>query len=271
MKKLLVVMLAIAVVISFSPKAEAEGEVGLHLSVTFDRPLEIWSEPEGPFEVKETETLEFMVIAEDEDTERNISLEAGGLPEGATFELGPHPDVFPLRRISGTFVWTPEVGQAQRHPYTVGFVARNSEGETALLEVDITVRPAVIAIELNDTSWILEGIGLGENITNNDGRPAHNITNTGDVVIDVEIGYARHEGCEPDVRPGLDRFMTASGYPEGIDVPIIQPDQYLKVANDLQPGRSRDIPLTYYSPTALSEGIDGMSATYEFRAYPATE
>lgn len=313
MKKLIMVVMAIAMVVAFMPIAEAthpevvaSDRAQLGLEVTFDlanEPLKISTYPEGPFKVGEDKKLYFTVTAKDPDA-RSVTLNCVDLPKGAMFILGK-PFV-PANSISGTFSWTPTSEQGQDKPYRVVFMATSStrdvkEGsvvdendkllppyEEARLVVEITVIDAepVISIELNETSWKLDAVKLGERRNNNGPyrKPIHYIKNTGNVPVLVDIGYGLHiyPSVMGIVRPGLvqgmDTFTTAVGVDtaDGKGV-IIPPNERVKVAH-IATGSSEGLPLTYGAPTGLSRGFitnsdddiaanRGMSATYELRAY----
>ena len=85
MKGMLSVILALAMVISYVPMTRAEDSATLGLQVTFDidEPLEIWTDPEGPFTVQELDTMQCRVIAEDLDA-GEVNIEQVFLGVGAS-------------------------------------------------------------------------------------------------------------------------------------------------------------------------------------------
>jgi hypothetical protein len=146
------------------------------------------------------------------------------------------------------------------------FTAKNDRGEQMSLTVDITVPPIpVISIELNQTDWKLDGVKLGGMRDNVDesGAVIHKVTNTGNVPVRIDIGYGpQPDGLiHPGLEQGLDTFTTAIGGS------IIPPNERVSLNGYIYPGKEPPLPLTYGAPTALSEPTEGMSATYEIRAY----
>jgi len=137
---------------------------------------------------------------------------------------------------------------------------------TAELELSVIFKKVepVMAIELNETSWVLYGVGLGEK---RDNGAKHGVRNIGNVAVGIDIGYVDYTGCEPDLKPGVDRFATEVKDAFGNLKPI-PPDGRVEVASYLRSTGEQKILLIHYSPTELTEYIKGMSATYELRAYP---
>ena len=218
--------------------------------------------PIGNKEVKEGEKLEFPVSATDPDNDP-LNYSAGGLPAGATF-------------VNQTFSWTPTYDQAGT--YQVTFTV--SDGSlTASETITITVNEvAVISIELNESIWKIDAIKLGDQKSNlNDaGVPIHAIKNTGTVSVAVDIGYGpmAYGLIHPGREQGLDTFVTTveTGFMlNGATLfGIIPPNDRIKVA-EITPGNGFPMRLTYAAPTALSENNQGMSVTYEIRAYPVDQ
>lgn len=288
MKKLIMVVMAIAMVAAFMPIADASETAQLGLTVTFkaNEPLKISTYPEGPFKVEEGKYLYFRVEARDADASM-ISLSCEGLPEGAAFV--PDQTFLPATTyIAGTFTWTPKMGQSHELPYKILFTAKselkNGDGtakaEDVQLVVEITVIRVepVISIELYPNSWNLDGVKLGELRTNYGywNRPMHYISNTGNVPVLVEIGYGPQIDRDiagivhPGLIQGLDTFTTAvgaeaSGAGKGV---IIPPNGRVKAAN-VAANSSEGLILTYGAPTKLSDNINSMSAVYELRATAA--
>jgi thermitase len=230
-----------------------------------NHPPAIMIDPAGDKTIDENQPLVFTITISDPDFIDNPQLLPITLPDGAT--LTPQKTRLPGQK-NILFAWTPSSAQSGIYPLT--FTA--SDGElTASISVTITVNDvSVISIELEPMTWLLEGAGLRKRIPNKDasGNVIHHFTNTGTVAVDVEIGYVGYENCRPDIRPGLDRFMTTIGYMEDLQ-PIIQPAGYIMIAHRLEPGKSAALCLFYYSPLALSKNVKGMRATYGLRAYAA--
>ena len=137
---------------------------------------------------------------------------------------------------------------------------------------------AVISIELNESIWKIDAIKLGDQKSNlNDaGVPIHAIKNTGTVSVAVDIGYGpmAYGLIHPGREQGLDTFVTTveTGFMlNGATLfGIIPPNDRIKVA-EITPGNGFPMRLTYAAPTALSENNQGMSVTYEIRAYPVDQ
>lgn len=270
MKKLILIAAVLAIAFAFLPKAEAGDAAELGLSVSFKlEPLKLWAEPSGPFSIAEGSELKFSVTAEDLDA-KSVTLKAAALPEGANFYLPlmESPELQPTNRITGVFTWTPAVGQAQSEPYQVEFYATSSNEELGLgMIIKILVRPQpVISIELTPTTWVLGGVKLGEKKSNigYSGVPIHQITNTGNVLVMVDIGYGPQIDEYPSVRPGLaqgkDTFTTE------VVTTVIPPDRKVRFTS-IMPGKQVPLSLTYGAPIALSQGIKDHGVTYELRAY----
>jgi len=292
MKKLMIMIMAIAMVVSFMPKADAGETAELGLKVTFavDEPLKLWTEPEGPFEVKEGETLKFTVIAEDKDA-NEVKLTTGDLPEGARFMVCM-PIPYPRNRVVGTFIWTPKIGQAHSdsgEPYVVVFSATSDNGELGIgMMVRITVHPGepVISIRVVPDVWSIENIGLGETIENvtEDGMPIQRIENDGRDAL-VEIRYVMPGGLISLIRPdrvaGHNRFASAvvKVMPNGLKMyGIIPPDGNATKVGKVGAGKAISLHLAYMSPTSVGFGrgvdgegyeplnVTGHSQQYELRA-----
>ena len=174
------------------------------------------------------------------------------------------------------------------------------------LPVEVTVLPGekVISIELNEASWSLVGVKLGEKKGNLDasGKPIHQIKNTGNVPAMVDIGYVPMPLYEigpdgehvavvrPGLEPGLNVFATKVGVSydggciinepvrgPGVDYYAIPPEGKIVVGTlSVNPTEFKVdffgvkvLNLLFYAPTAVSEGIKGMNTAYEIRAYEA--
>ena len=111
MKKLIMLVMALAMVVAFMPRAYAADSAQLNLSVTFaapPQPLTIKTDPAGPFHVNLGETLTFNVIAQDLDTAK-IDLVATNIPPDASFEITQVQSYSNVGTIkTGEFKWTPK-------------------------------------------------------------------------------------------------------------------------------------------------------------------
>ena len=174
MKKLIMLVMALAMVVAFMPKAQAADSAQLNLSVSFapSEPLKIWSDPPAQFypspvighpmpfdphfNVRWGETLEVKVIAEDKDT-INVGLQPIHLPEGAEWIVDPTQPISANHR-EGLFRWTPK-HFSLKDAY-LSFSAKNSEGEEVKLIAYVNVTDPILSIELNESLWKVDGIGL---------------------------------------------------------------------------------------------------------------
>ena len=298
MRKLFQVILAVAMVVSYLPLAEAGDSATLGVTVNFAQPISIWSDLEEPPEVKETQLLEFSVSAHDRDTIM-VDLYPVILPEGAEFVPVLDDPSLSDNTLTGKFTWIPDVGQANEIPYAAVFEATNDDGDIAKLEVSITVVEAVISIELVDqygqpiSTWSLEGIMLGEKRDNQTaygtGVPIHHVRNAGDVEVMVDIGYetdsdgdgfsdrveidagtdpydpySKPDGIVPGTTQGLDTFITGLGR---VTNHVVLPRNQRLEAGWVGPGTDMPLWLTYGAPTELSKPTLSHEVIYELRAY----
>jgi len=290
MKKLLMIILTLAMVVSYIPRLEAGETASFGLTVNFDipnEPLSIWSEPAGPFEVTEREVVEFHVIAEDLDSD-SLTLIAperymGGpieviigekparsLPQGAYWT--PVPTMEPTR-CEGILTWNTLSFQGGRGlPYVINFLAtstKDGEVQHATLSVEITVNDLVpvISIELTQDMLSFDNVKLGDLITC---KPTPSAINTGNWPVLLEMGYGQ-TGLTPGLEQGLDTFTTS------IDGVILPPTGWMLIGNSsgLEPGGETPFIFVYGAPTELSHSpsgtdkdITGMLATYNIRAIP---
>lgn len=260
--------------LAFTAKNDTGEEATITVDITVLRPpepLKLWTEPEGPFTVKELETLVFKVIVEDLDSV-NVYLKAESLPEGAEFNLD-YPQPTTINHREGTFKWTPKIGQEgdsndpnYPKPYVAVFKATNEKGEEVKLDVRIDVMPApVISIEITPDHVDLSKVKLGQVMSV---QPSPEIKNVGNVRVMVDIGYAPISGLiRPGMKQGPDTFITViSNFIEQHE--ILPPDERLKLG-DIRPDGGLTLLMSYGAPTAVSKGINGHDVTYEFRAYAA--
>jgi len=219
MKKIIMVILALAVGISYIPVAKAGETASFGLTVNFDipnEPLSIWTVPEGlpkgSFVVQEGETLEFSVFAEDKDT-INVDLYPIELTRWGNWivdEIQP----ISLPRREGLFRYRSPIGKpdftvdAESYVDRVVFAAENYEGEKVELVVEITVTPLepVLSIVVEpDMLTLVDKIKLGEiGRVVGAGGILPIVTNVGNVSVSVGIGYGPMSQVEGMIKPGLE-------------------------------------------------------------------
>lgn len=277
MKKLLMLLMAFAMVAAFVPMANAADSAQLSLQVTFapSEPLKIWTEPEGPFEVKLGETLKFEVIAADKDS-AGVEITPVNLNGGEWTPIPSTPE-----QAAGIFKWAtvkplPDFDNDGKVLCAVDFMATNREGDTVNLHIEFTLimPPPTIAIELEGPNpWALQDVKLGEiraNIDSN-GVIMHKMHNTGNVAVAIGIRYIPYiavpENPRPGTKQGPDTFITM------VNGNILPLDMEMPVFKGLAPQTGEPVPLSFGAPTALSfpQQARSASAAYEFRAYKAIE
>jgi len=275
MKKIIMVILALAVGISYIPVAKAGENASFGLTVNFDipnEPLRIWSEPAGPFEVKAGETLSFSVIAEDLDA-NTIYLNALDLPEGAEFdEIAPADH--PAKKVVGSFYWTPKDGRYFKAPIDVRFTA-TSYGKDSIdvehveLVVSITVTPHLLTLSIvvEPDMLTLGGVKLGEIVPVVDGLGESPVVrNVGNVPVGVDISYGATIQVEGQVMPGLDqgvdRFITLLAGDR-----LLEPGKTSMISRGIDPDEKLPLEMKYGAPTDLSDNAGTASALYELRAF----
>jgi uncharacterized repeat protein (TIGR01451 family) len=102
--------------------------------------------PPGPFTVTAGNLVTFAVTGTDPDSTDQVTLNTGGLPNGATMT--------PTLPVSSTFNWVPTGNQGGSFP--IIFSATDSGGLQALTTVNITVRPVSdLAISKRGTPAVL--------------------------------------------------------------------------------------------------------------------
>lgn len=294
MRRLILIFTVLAMTVSFLPTADAGDENTattdifrgntLTLEVSFStepvKIITIITDPAGPFEIRENDTLKFSVIAEDVDS--HISdLRAESLPVGASFTLMETIMIYPRHKLQGTFIWTPGIGTGRPDPYPVTFVTKSEDSEANII-VRISVLPAkpkpIISIELDTKQWTLKGVKLGEEKPTTIG-----VKNTGNVAVSVDIGYSMYDGCTPGLKAGRNQFATLIG-PEVIVRPLVSPEVGMpsrgrpippsgraSLLEMLAIGEKQTVSLVYCAPTEIDNGTTTMRAQFELRAYPALD
>jgi len=291
MKKLIMVILALAVGCSYIPIARAgeNASLGLHVTFDLDKPMTMHLEPEGPYEVKEViETLVVNVHAQDPEAS-SVNVRATNIPEHAGVTGAVH-QIAPYNWDIATLKWTPEYGQAQTTLYPVHFIAESYDRENNLLEtaeLDIEIRvlpgePRVISIELTQVAGALAGIKPGDIwdlVTNT-------VTNIGNVPVSVSIKYGKTrtisidamdpttQNIKPGMKPEKDIFSTLVNgkilpppdVPYG-EIPWPVGEIGITTDDGLLPGESIPLEMTFCAPTSLSHQIMGLQTNYHLRAY----
>lgn len=250
-------------------------ELDVEVLVFENKLLRIWSDPEGPFKVKEGYELLCRILSEDLDT-TDVRITAMSLPGKAVYE--PDARIMDANAIftkdGGTLTWTPEIGQAQDAPYIAIFEARNTEGDMVILEVQIVVVAAVISVDLQPSTWVLGKVKKGEIISNVDtatGEPLHKITNKNNIGAFIDFGYV----SQPDdvIHPGL--VQGKDTYVTWVEEEVLDPAGRVNLGL-IQAGEVLPLVLKYGAPTSFTlppkgHTPSGHSIIYEIRAYPATE
>lgn len=277
MRKILIAVMAVAMVFAFAPKAGAAESAQLGLQVKFEssEPLRIWSEPvplyADMYSIEAGKTLEFKVIAEDKDA-INVTLGTIALPDGAEWIVDPDQPIS-INRREGAFRWTPAADSSITKDvmYEAVFGASNG-AETKELKVQILVINRIISIEMNEPSWVLDGVRLGEIRSNLNayGIPIHMVKNTGNVYADVVIRYSpdSYGLVHPGETAGKDTFVTMVTPNFGNQQEcVISPDSHHAAGfGGAAPGNSIPLRLRYFAPTGLSQDIEGMRTEYEIIA-----
>ena len=128
---------------------------------------------------------------------------------------------------------------------------------------------STISIELNESTWTINSVNLGEKRTNYDlqnpfAGPIHIVKNTGNVPVKIGFKYVPQPYnylIVPGLKQDLNTFITM------VSGTILPVDEEITLPYEIQPGASQPLPLTYGAPTALSQQVSGMSAAYEIRVY----
>ena len=295
MKKMLMIIMALAMVAAFMPKAYAAESAQLGLSVTFAVDQDLQRVQELKAEVSaiasDVKAVGYRFDVDHDgvfgDSDIAILLRTGDfngdgkvddndiayvnqtikdLSDLEGLKLKPIIDELNTilkNRPDLQSVIQPVIADAQN-------VYNSIENYTQLL---MKLLP-VISIELNESAWKLDGVKLGEKRSNlNDlGLPIHMVRNTGNVQVMVDIRYAPgliylEWAPRPGLQQGPNTFTTetANG--------VIPPDGKVAIAN-ITPGNSCGVRLTYGAPTSVESVATGgpitsMSTEYEIRAYPA--
>lgn len=144
--------------------------------------------------------------------------------------------------------------------------------------------PQIISIELvgqggKRATWLLDDVVLGDTIYNTDdetilGEPEHILKNTGTVDVDVDMNYVNWTGIIPSHDAGVDHFYTSVLLESG-ELAVIRPPysrmQDTVIRRNFAPGAVSPLAICYGAPTGLTNPIEGMTADYGLRAYPAVE
>jgi hypothetical protein len=245
--------------------------------------LVILTNPDGPFDVRATKTLEFDVHAIDPDADV-VEFYAYNIPDGATFVPVSSPDG---GTVTGAFTW-PTDAAVLPGSYTATFYARSYDGdywqeaEQTELTVEITVLPApMISIDLEGGDWQITNLAFGDKAENMSptGEAIHRVTSRSNIIIGVDIGYMNYntwQGYDPGGEgPGDGVFATMlceDGYGEGVYLPVPDPiageDHFIPLTTNLVPDASKQVPLVLYAPTKGDPEV-GLSVVLAIRAYAA--
>ena len=243
MKRMLSIILALAMTVSYVPVAKAEETANLGLTVTFDinnPPYWVIEPQDGS--VTAGETITVYSLAEDPDGDQlyygcrwylnGVRQGPGELPEGATFQWKFAVPNDPLIRPDPTeyaprLTWeVPEtINLNDVHEFE--FIACDRDypdeesGNRISKKIRITIEePQVIAISLEGPNpWVLENIALGQLVPNADepgGLPTlHSVINNGNVPITLDIGYPEIQNMSqvivPGTEQGVNTFITIVG------------------------------------------------------------
>ncbi len=286
MKKLIMIVMAIAMVVAFAPCAGAAESAQLGLQVTFaiDNDLrqieliknridevEVYCEKVFRFVyvdrnndgVVDYKDLDFNVDGQIDDSEITmlrervsiLSTEADRLNnDRALLEsiLARRPD---LKDQVLVVIYHIEKIQAACTDYITKLKALEQQ--------------PVISIELEGPNpWVLDGVKLGERRSNvtADNVIAHKVHNTGTVTVKVAIAYGSYSGMygipRPGLEQGLDTFITLIK-----DGDVLPPNEGRGVFT-IGPTEGAPLNLTYGAPKELSQPVKGMGVNYELKAYP---
>ena len=278
MKKLIMLVMALAMVVAFMPTAYAADSAQLNLSVTFavDQDLQNLAELtvltndlgakldrvyndalQNPVPEVIHKALEILYPMRETDI-RNVEAKLLDM-------LQRRPDLEP--QIS------PVLSHVRTLAYTVSTYIAKLES--------LLLPPPIISIELNESAWRLDGVKLGEKRVNLNelGAPIHAVRNTGNTDVMIDIGYAPgmmylEWAPKPGLEQGPNTFITALGRGPVDNVytdVVIPPDGRLKVGL-INPDNGIPLRLTYGAPTSLESvanggPVAGMGTAYEIRAY----
>jgi len=298
MKKMMIVIIALAMVAVFLPQANAEETANLGLTVTFDinHPPEWKVEPQDATVIQGNKVvIELLAVDLDNDPLLYGCIwylngdRQEGLPAGAVFTwkvgypVNPQLQLYPVIPINPPFPFPVKPNLTWDVPYdinpndlyefeffvTEGFEDRTA-GSTISKKIKVTVEQAVISIELEGGDWILKGVKLGEIRSNMDASnaPQHKVLNTGNINVLIGVQYGPMletivlQPIHPGLEQGLDTYVTWVGEA------VLPPTEGLQLDHLTPPGAAEPLPLKYGAPKEVSEGITGMDARYEIRAYP---
>ncbi len=260
MKKILMIITALAMVAAFAPKANAADSAQLGLQVTFaDQDLQRVNDLNQNLTVLDADCLNMYKQAADSNNPDQIKQTIADL----TMERDD--------KVAG--IKKELVDIATRRPDLrpqIDSVVTHAEQLQATISDYITKLQSllqVISIGLEGPNpWVLDNVKLGErrkNLLDPDGKPIHVIKNTGNVVVIVDIGYGLSSSNDiphPGLEQGVDTYVTLE------DNQVIPPYGKVK-AERIEAGATASLSLTYGAPTGLSKPVTGMGATFELRAY----
>lgn len=259
MKKIIMVVMAFAMVAMFVPKADAADSAQLGLQVTFAEDQDL---------KRVLYLKQWIATLEEECKGQYDKAVASGQPDVIKQAI---KDLTGSRDLELPPVKDELLQILQRRPdlneQIASVVEHIAEFSNTLSDYikHLESLLSVISIELEGPNpWVLDDVKLGEKRANlnSAGVPMHKIHNTGNVSVMVSIGY----GIMADVlpRPGLEQGVDT--YITVANTTVIPPQNGVKVAI-VAPGEAAPLPLTFGAPTALSQPAQNMGAGYDVRAY----
>jgi len=282
MKKIIMVILALAVGISYIPVAKAGETASFGLTVSFAQPLSMRTIPEGPFEIDAGDIVNFRVEAKDLDANM-VEVNVVNLPVNAFWQPDPMIVGVPVTSHGGTFHWVPQGGQsAHRIQFTAVSYGKDSiDVEHAELTVEITVNyiEPVLSIIVDPETLTLENkvrLGAIVDIIDAAGGPPI-VKNVGNTPVAVEMSYGATIQVEGQIRPGLeqglDTFITLVEVDPTVRLlpAVLNPAGVLPISLNIGPEEQVPLIMHYGAPTDLSDNAAGSSVIYELRASPAVK
>ena len=288
MKKLLSLVLAIAMVVSYMPLAYAGESAELSLKVTFvvDQDLQRIRELKDHVSELEERSLDiFYSIYVDRNGDgkvdyKDLDIDGDGEITQRDIEL-LHQAIDDLSYI-GDFELDDVKNHlneiAERRPDlqpqiedVLDYVQKLQDKIAEFIAMLKSLEPPIIAIQLEGPNpWVLENVKLGETRSNYGLEGLmHRVINRGNVPVEIEIGYGIHAeyGIHPGLEQGKDTFVTKArlGNVRCPAMPI-PPNERLYLGS-IRNREEDALCLEYLAPTELSEPFEGMETCYELRAY----
>lgn len=294
MKKLIIVVMAIAMVAAFAPKVDAAESAQLGLQVTFavDQDLQRIKElKDHVYELENISSKIFDSIYVDRNQDgkvdyRDLDINGDGVINDEDVRLLKNAveDLAHISDLKLEDVKNQLKEIAERRPDLKPQIeavldhAQQLQGRIHdLIEKlkSLMVQP-VISIELKGPNpWVLENVKLGEKRANISPLAVypplvlHHIFNTGNVTVKVAIAYGpqidQYGIPRPGLEQGLDTFITLIE-----DGEVLPPNEGRGVFT-IGPTEGAPLNLTYGAPKELSQPVRGMGVAYDLKAYPGNE